>query len=80
MSVCAATHTHTPQVERALSKVGEVRTLMLILMLLEGCALFIAATVYVCLLVRKVRQGMMLASACCLWPALHDCALLRQDL
>lgn len=46
---------HLSQVERAMAKIGEVRTVMVILLVLEGCGMFLAATVYVCMLVRKVR-------------------------
>lgn len=42
------------QVEHALSKIAEVRQIMIILLVLEGCGLFLMATVYACLLVRKV--------------------------
>jgi len=45
----------TCQVERAMAKIGEVRTVMVILLVLEGCGLFLAATVYVCMLAQKVR-------------------------
>jgi hypothetical protein len=51
--------TFTPfhrQVERALSKIGEVCSSMVVLLVVEGCLLFTAAALYVCLLVRKVRR------------------------
>lgn len=42
------------QVERALAKIAEVRTTMIILLALEGCGLFLLATLYVAYLVHKV--------------------------
>lgn len=48
-----------PQVERALAKIGEVRTSMVVLMVVEGCLLFTVATVYVCLLVHRVRRRLV---------------------
>lgn len=41
--------------ERAAAKIAEVRQVMVILLVIEGCGLFLAATIYVCYLVRKVR-------------------------
>jgi hypothetical protein len=50
----AHARTHAQQVERTMAKMGEVRNTMAILLAVEGCGLFLAATVYVCLLVRRV--------------------------
>lgn len=45
------------QVERALLKFHDVQNTMIILLVVEGCCLFLSAAVYVCLLVRKVRAS-----------------------
>jgi hypothetical protein len=43
-----------PQVERAAAKMGKVSNAMVLLLVLEGCVLFISAAMYVAWLIRRM--------------------------